>query len=797
VTAMPRTTAADRRRRRRAALQASGASSFRATDAASRVTLTAEAGTSTTAAPPFTMLAYTGGRLLVPIFDVPAVVLLSGLTVPRSTPILLDHDKTRRVGHVERVENDGRALRVSGRLSAATPAREEVIESARANFPWQASIGVQMQAVRRVAAGQTIEANGQTFTGPLVLVTSATLREISFVSVGADETGTDATIHAAAAAALSPSEGRSMTFEQWLTAQGFTAADLTDPQRTFLRATYDAEQLRAAAAGSPTNAAAGSSTNAAAGSSSGAANNPANTAPAAPLQAAAAGTAGSPTNAAAGSSSGAANNPANTAPAAPLQAAAAHATATPDQLLATMRAEHARVHGIEQLCAQFGDPTFTVNNQTVELRAHAIAEGWDLQRTELEARREARGGGPAIHSRSHTADCTLQALQGSLLLRCGLRLDDPAWTSPAALAMGHIPAWLRAGINDQQRQQAMEAAHRYAGMSLLDLAREAVWLDGRDAPYNRDAMLQAAFSGGTLSHLFTSNVSASVLAAFAQFPDTTRGWVAENPNIPNFKTHEKVRLEMSGGLKKLPRGKTAEHGSVEDTGESYKIARYAKQLVIDDQDMIDDNLDLFAQFPRDMGRDAARLRPDLVYGILLRNPAMADGVALFHADHGNLKTNNAFAASGLQALLTQLGLIQENGVNLNLMATHLIVPQTLKFTADQLLRSPETRAAAASGGPTANPLLGYIANIVADARLDNGLTDPDTGTAAAGSTTDYYILDANYPPIEVGTLAGSGGVPRLRRTQFTGEGRYGMSFDINHDIGAKAIRAASIHKAEA
>jgi len=64
---------------------------------------------------------------------------------------------------------------------------------------------------------------------------------------------------------------------------------------------------------------------------------------------------------------------------------------------------------------------------------------------------------------------------------------------------------LRAGINQEQRQQIMEASHRYADLSMVDMCREACRIDGVQLRANRAELIQAAFSGSALTNIFTTS----------------------------------------------------------------------------------------------------------------------------------------------------------------------------------------------------------------------------------------------------------------------------------------------------
>lgn len=385
-----------------------------------------------------------------------------------------------------------------------------------------------------------------------------------------------------------------------------------------------------------------------------------------------------------------------------------------------------------------------------------------------------------------------------MLLRCGVSLDHPAYQSQQAVAM-RLPAWMRMGINAEQRQRAMEASYRYAGMSALQLCAEALRLDGRDAPHDRRDMILAAFSGSSLTNIFTTNVNAVLLSTYLETADSTVGWVREK-DVADFKVQERPRMEKGPGLVKLPRGSEADHYNRSDLVETYKIARYAKQFVIDEQDIIDDSLGALSDAPTEMGLAAARLRPDLVYAILFANAALeADGVALFHTSHNNTNTSAGLAADKLKAGITAIQVQQENGVNLNLVPSHLVVPSTLRFTARELINSAQIIIAGTAGSVTErgvlNTLQGENLTIVADARLDNGVTDPSTGTTYSGDVNDWFLAAAMGHTIEVGYLRGTGRAPQTRPFKLD-QGRWGIGWDVKMDIGAKALDYKALYRGQ-
>jgi hypothetical protein len=88
-------------------------------------------------------------------------------------------------------------------VSRDTPAAREVVASSRNGFPWQASVGASVEEFEFVKENQTVLVNGRSFSGPLNVVRTATLGEISFVDLGADGQ-TSATVAAGTAAGSQP-----------------------------------------------------------------------------------------------------------------------------------------------------------------------------------------------------------------------------------------------------------------------------------------------------------------------------------------------------------------------------------------------------------------------------------------------------------------------------------------------------------------------------------------------------------------------------------------------------------------
>lgn len=184
----------------------------------------------------FSGVAYTGDMVQVH-WGLPVVVDLSKIRPPsKSRPVLFNHNPESPVGHFEPAgfTNSGRDLLVSGVLSGANETTQQIVASAANGFPWQMSIGIDAATSTEVRAGETISVNGREFTGPVIVTGEADLKEISFVSLGADDNTT-----ASVAARYSFQKGNIMSFEDFVRSLSFDPEALTEEARAALQIAYD------------------------------------------------------------------------------------------------------------------------------------------------------------------------------------------------------------------------------------------------------------------------------------------------------------------------------------------------------------------------------------------------------------------------------------------------------------------------------------------------------------------------------------------------------------------------------
>ncbi len=137
--------------------------------------------------PRFDLVAYTGGLVKTRDIPIPLVVELTGIDIPKQKiPVRFEHKSNQGVGHTEKIGVIGTELFAAGVISRDTVWSRDVKKSAVNGFPWQISMGGPIHEAEYVPAGQKVTVNGQTFEGELYVVRKMTLKEISFVDLGAD-----------------------------------------------------------------------------------------------------------------------------------------------------------------------------------------------------------------------------------------------------------------------------------------------------------------------------------------------------------------------------------------------------------------------------------------------------------------------------------------------------------------------------------------------------------------------------------------------------------------------------------
>ena len=367
--------------------------------------------------------------------------------------------------------------------------------------------------------------------------------------------------------------------------------------------------------------------------------------------------------------------------------AAAAATATDGGIIADpvadMRAraaaEQERIAAVRKVC---GD-------KHAEIAAKAIAEGWDVTKTELEVLRADRPKPPAAHVRDDMMTGTV--LEAACMLTGGVRGDD-----------------LLAGYGEK----AVEAADKRfrGGIGLQELLLEAAWANGYDGRNFRDSRavlrfafrpdIQAALSTIDIGGILSNVANKFLLEGFFSVERTWRNICAVR-NVSDFKTVTSYRLIGRDQYEIVAPGGELKHGTLGNESYSNKADTYGLLLAIDRRDIINDDLGAITTVPRKLGRGSGLKINDVFWGVFLNN------AAFFKAGNKNLLTgtDTVLSIDGLsKAEKAFADQVDSDGKPIGIQPAVMLVPTALSAMATMLYKSLEIRDTTASTKyPVANP----------------------------------------------------------------------------------------------
>ena len=337
--------------------------------------------------------------------------------------------------------------------------------------------------------------------------------------------------------------------------------------------------------------------------------------------------------------------------------------------------------------------------------------------------------------------------------RCGLRPDKPAPGSEnfRAATIEHIARLCleRAGVDTRSMASRNQVANAI--------------------------MRQAAagnFTTDDFTSIFMDVANKTLQRAYTESPATWRPWV-NVVSASDFKTIYGVSLSEAPDLQMVSESGEYKSGEMTDNRESYRIYTFGKIIYLTRTMIVNDDLRAFTRLPALMGAAARRNESDLVYGLLLSNPAMNDGNDLFSAAHANIEATAAMIApvnldnlsSGRTGMRMQTA---PGGSHLDLRPRFVLIPVAQETNAEIILRSTALPDADMSSG-VYNPWAGKLIPI-AEPRLDDS------------STTAWYLIadPSQIDTIEVAYLDGNEMPYTEEQALFE---RDAIGYKIRHDFG--------------
>jgi len=264
---------------------------------------------------------------------------------------------------------------------------------------------------------------------------------------------------------------------------------------------------------------------------------------------------------------------------------------------------------------------------------------------------------------------------------------------------------------------------------------------------------EAALATTTWAEVFGDSIRRAMIMFYQEADWTTwRKIVSEISNAPDFRTMRRVRI---GGLADLETvvelGTYNEITIPGDEEETFVVTKKGNLFSWSMESAINDDLGSLKRIPQMIGRSAARTLYKSVFDIIRTNPTMGDGVALFHASHGNLGSS-ALASVALNAAIlamrdqTELSSGEVLG---NAKPRYIVYPNELEQTAFELAQASVSQVSGRaetienwflSFGLTPLPPIGYWTDANDWALIGDPMTSPTIEVSFLNGRQEPEIL---------------------------------------------------------
>lgn len=329
--------------------------------------------------------------------------------------------------------------------------------------------------------------------------------------------------------------------------------------------------------------------------------------------------------------------------------------------------------------------------------------------------------------------------------------------SPAKYKLDNQNPFRGMGILRMAEEILAQAGERVRGMNRTDIANLSMQKTS-DFPYILEASARKI-----------------MMDAYGVAEPTYKIW-AKASTAPDFRMMSRTRLSEMPSFRVVAEGAQITIGPLTESREQYAIVTAGRGVSFSRQLIINDDMGAFTDLITAFGFQARRWENMTVYAVLKANAAMADGVALFHATHGNLGTG-VIANTGLDAAFGAVGAQKgsDGQTVLNLMPKFLLVPTTLATTAtNAMIAIPMVKLT------DQNWFAGRL-TVVADAELNSI------------SPAWFLVGDPQIAPaVEYAHLEGAEGPQILRKDNE--DAILGVQLYCYTDFGAKAVDWRPLYK---
>ena len=409
--------------------------------------------------------------------------------------------------------------------------------------------------------------------------------------------------------------------------------------------------------------------------------------------------------------------------------------------------ERERIRSIEEMCRHFGvdSKEYIDNGTSVDSTRAAIVDKLMSDNAPVSA---------SVRMVDDEGDKFRRAVTDGLLMRSGVRVEHPA-----------------------------DGADQFRAMSLRDLAVECLSREGRSTSellrmdksdlYN-ELCRQFYNPSAAFPAIMDATIKKSIVDLYNKVPTTFQEFTTKG-TLSDFKEtadHEYVIGGVGDFLEVPENGEIHPDMPQTELLPSRKLKTYGKQFSMTRQAFINDDIGFLTKVPGLYATAAKKTIDKQVYGILFNNPAIFDGVALFHADHKNLIGSGAKPSQAtIQAAILQMQKQTDQfGDPIYMTPKTIVVPVGYEFDLAVIFHSAQVTG---SANNDVNPLYNYPLNIV---------QSPVLNALAGANAVPWFLFadESSARGIQVDYLNGQE-TPTVRRMEAPGV--LGFTWDIYLDWG--------------
>jgi len=294
-----------------------------------------------------------------------------------------------------------------------------------------------------------------------------------------------------------------------------------------------------------------------------------------------------------------------------------------------------------------------------------------------------------------------------------------------------------------------EGSRDFIGARISQVCRALLESRGEKVGYaeSNESLFKRAIATGDLPKVLGGTGEKILLKSFDEADEPYSQWVDTTGILPNWREVPAERLTGRIDLLEVQEGQESEYAYFGETEDKVKLGEYARKIALTNRAVDNDDFGQFLRKIQDAGAASRRLEASMSYDILVNNPNMGDGVALFHASHGNLANSGgapseATIQAAVVAMATQKDVDGKTPVVIR--PSYIVAPVSISMVIEKVLNTAVWDDANAASSRK-NTLYGALQPVY-DARLDAAF--------ASGSYWPWFVIGPKGWGVKLYKLAG-------------------------------------------